>query len=67
MQDVLLKLIPPTNENELFDEAAVKFPTASFALLELDLDDWSKLGEPCATLVHFARPRDLDPELGPEH
>ncbi|MCT2559817.1 histidine phosphatase family protein [Tsuneonella sp. YG55] len=67
MQDVLLKLIPPANENALFDEAAVKFPTASFALLELDLSDWSQLGQPCAKLVHFARPRDLDPELGPEH
>jgi phosphohistidine phosphatase len=67
MQDVLLKLIPPANENALFDEAAVKFPTASFALLELDLSDWSQLGQPCAKLVHFARPRDLDPNLGPEH
>lgn len=67
MQDVLLKLIPPANENALFDEAAVKFPTASFALLELDLQDWTELGAPCASLVHFARPRDLDPDLAPEH
>ena len=66
LQDVLLKLIPPARENALFDEAAVKFPTASFALLELDLADWAALEEPCATLVQFARPRDLDPELGPD-
>ena len=51
----------------LFDEAKVKFPTAAFAVFELDIDDWSQLKEGCGKLVHFARPRDLDPELGPEH
>ncbi|ANY21230.1 Histidine phosphatase superfamily (branch 1) [Tsuneonella dongtanensis] len=67
MQDMLLKLIAPANENALFDEAVVKFPTAAYALVELDIDDWALLDKPCGTLVHFARPRDLDPTLGPEH
>jgi phosphohistidine phosphatase len=67
MQDVLFALVPPANENALFDEAAVKFPTAAFALLELAIDDWSSLQRDCGTIVHFARPRDLDPALGPEH
>ncbi len=67
MQDLLLKLIPPANENALFDEAAVKFPTASFALLELELDDWKAIERAVGLLVHFARPRDLDPNLGPGH
>lgn len=67
MQDVLFALVPPANENALFDEAAVKFPTAAFALLELAIDDWSNLQRDCGKIVHFARPRDLDPALGPEH
>lgn len=67
LQDLLFALIPPANENELFDEAAVKFPTAAYALLELSIDDWASLTKECGTLVHFQRPRDLDPELGPEH
>ncbi len=64
--DMLFELVGPKNENALFDEAKVKFPTAAFAVYELAIDDWSELGSGCGTLVHFARPRDLDPELGPE-
>lgn len=64
--DMVLELVAPDRENALFDEAKVKFPTASFAMFELDIDDWADLGPECGTLVHFTRPRDLDPELGPE-
>ena len=53
--------------NDLFDEAAVKFPTAAFAVLELAIDDWASLTRDCGDLVHFQRPRDLDPSLGPDH
>jgi len=66
LQELLFALVPPHRENALFDEAAVKFPTATFAVIELDIDDWSAIREGCGTLIHFARPRDLDPELGPE-
>ncbi len=66
LQDLLFALVAPANENALFDEAAVKFPTATFALLELAIDDWAALGKECGKLVHFQRPRDLDPSLGPE-
>ena len=65
--DMVFELVSPKNENDLFDEAKVKFPTAAFAVFELDIDDWKDLAEGCGKLVHFARPRDLDPELGPEH
>lgn len=65
--DMLFELVAPANENALFDEAKVKFPTAAFAVFELDIDDWADLRDGCGKLVHFARPRDLDPELGPEY
>lgn len=67
LQEVLFELVDPRNENALFDEASAKFPTAAFAVFECNIDDWSELQKGCGTLVHFARPRDLDPELGPEH
>lgn len=67
LQDTLLDLVSPARENDLFREAVVKFPTATFAVLELKIDAWSELRKHIATLTHFARPRDLDPELGPEH
>ena len=64
--DMVFELVAPENENALFDEAKVKFPTAAFAVFELAIDDWADLDEGCGKLVHFVRPRDLDPELGPE-
>ena len=66
LQEMLFALVPPSGENALFDEAATKFPTATFAVFELDIANWSDLAPDCGRLVHFIRPRDLDPELGPE-
>jgi phosphohistidine phosphatase len=66
LQDVLLDLVSPSNENALFDEASAKFPTAAFAVLECDVEKWQDLKTGGGILSHFARPRDLDPELGPE-
>jgi phosphohistidine phosphatase len=66
LQELIFSLVPPEEENQLFDIAANKYPTAAYAVLELDIDDWSQLDEGCGKLVHMARPRDLDPELGPE-
>lgn len=66
MQELVFDLVAADKENALFDRAARKFPTASFAVLECNIDSWSALAEGCATLTHFTRPRDLDPELGPE-
>jgi phosphohistidine phosphatase len=66
LQELVFRLVDPAEENELFARAAEKFPTATFALLELAVDRWSDLAEGCAKLVRFTRPRDLDPALGPE-
>ena len=63
--DMILELVAPRHENALFDEAKVKFPTAAFAILEMPIDSWADLRPESGTLIHFKRPRDLDPELGP--
>lgn len=65
LQELALDLVAPDAENALFNEVMQKYPTAAFAVLELDIDSWSDLESGCGKLVHFARPRDLDPELGP--
>lgn len=64
--DLVLELVAPSRENALFDEAKVKFPTAAFAVLDLAIDDWADIRSECGTLTQFQRPRDLDPQLGPE-
>ena len=66
LQDVLLELVAPGKENALFKEAVVKFPTAAYAVLECDVAHWSQLKRYCAEVVHFVRPRDLDPTLAPD-
>ena len=66
LQELIFALVSPDAENDLFNEVANKYPTATFAVLELDIDDWSGLRKGCAKIVHLARPRDLDPELGPQ-
>ena len=65
LQDVLLALVSPDEETADFREAMVKFPTASFAVLQLPIDDWTELGQSNGKLIHFKRPRDLDETLGP--
>jgi phosphohistidine phosphatase len=66
LQELLFRLVDPAQENMLFTRAVEKFPTATFAVLELAIDTWRDLAPGCAALTHFTRPRDLDPELGPE-
>ncbi|WP_379547424.1 histidine phosphatase family protein [Qipengyuania sp. DSG2-2] len=66
LQDLLLMLVARDKENALFKEACIKFPTATFAVLDIAIDSWAELGGEAGEVVHFKRPRDLDAELGPE-
>lgn len=66
LQELIFDLVAPENENALFAEVAEKYPTAAFAVLELAIDRWADCRSGCGKIVHLARPRDLDPELGPE-
>ena len=65
--DMVLDLVDPAQENALFDEAKLKYPTGAFAVIELDIEAWDELPAARGRLVHFKRPRDLDPDLGPEY
>jgi phosphohistidine phosphatase len=47
-------------------EVEVKYPTGTLAEIELPVERWSEVTEGVGQLVRFVRPRDLDPELGPE-
>ena len=65
LEDLIFDLVPDDGSSPLRDIVEVKFPTATFAVLELDIDKWEDLSEGCGRLVHLTRPRDLDPRLGP--
>ena len=50
----------------LRDRIADKYPTGALAEIALPVARWRDVGEGGGTLARFIRPRDLDPELGPE-
>jgi len=66
LEDLIFDLVPDDGSSPLRDVVEVKFPTAAFAVLELNIDRWADLTDKCGKLVHLTRPRDIDPELGPE-
>lgn len=65
LEDLIFDLVPDDGTSPLRDTVEVKFPTASFAVLELGIERWADLRDGCARLIHLMRPRDLDPALGP--
>lgn len=54
------------DESGLRGEVEVKYPTGTVAEIALPVDRWAEVASGAGTLVRFIRPRDLDPELGPE-
>ena len=66
LEDLIFELVPDDGSSPLRDIVEEKFPTATFAVLELDIARWDQAEANCARLVHLVRPRDLDPALGPD-
>jgi phosphohistidine phosphatase len=63
LEELVLRL---SARGALRSEVETKYPTATVAEMELPVESWAELREGRATLRRFIRPRDLDPELGPE-
>jgi phosphohistidine phosphatase len=66
LEDLIFDLVPDDGSSPLRDLVEEKFPTAAYAVLELDIAHWSDITRNCGRLVHLTRPRDLDPALGPD-
>lgn len=66
MEDLVFDIVPDDGSSPLRDVVWEKYPTAAIARLELDIDSWADIDRKCGRLTLFIRPRDLDPELGPE-
>lgn len=66
LEDLALMLVPDSGGSELRDALEAKFPTGSLAEMQIDVARWADVRAGGATLTRFVRPRDLDPELGPE-
>jgi phosphohistidine phosphatase len=64
MEELALLLARP--EGPLRAEVEIKYPTGTLAEIALPVDHWSEVSEGRGRIARFIRPRDLDPELGPE-
>jgi phosphohistidine phosphatase len=63
----LVLMLVPGNADGARGEVQVKYPTASLVEMSFPVEHWREIGEGGGTLVRFVRPRDLDPELGPDY
>lgn len=61
LEGLALQLATP---GPLRDEVEIKYPTAALAELVSAVDRWDAFTSP--DLTRFVRPRDLDPNLGPD-
>ncbi len=53
-------------EGPLRTEVEIKYPTGTLAEIQLPVTHWRAVAEGEGTILRFIRPRDLDPELGPD-
>jgi phosphohistidine phosphatase len=62
----LALLLTGRSPDRLREEIEVKYPTGTLAEIGLPAAHWRDVAEASGTVGRFIRPRDLDPELGPD-
>jgi len=65
LEEIALRL-SGSDEAGLRGKVEVKYPTATVAEIELPVESWAEVKEGMGRIERFIRPRDLDPELGPD-
>lgn len=64
--EALALLLTGEDGNGLRGAMAAKYPTGAVAEIRFAIDHWGEVAPGTGSLERFFRPRDLDPELGPE-
>ena len=67
LEQLVLRLVPARASGDARVEVAIKYPTASLAEMTFAVDRWDQVAAGGGDLMRFVRPRDLDPELGPDY
>ena len=66
LEQLVLALVPARTEGPR-EQVEEKYPTASLAEIAFDADRWEDVAGGKGRLLRFVRPRDLDPQRGPEY
>jgi phosphohistidine phosphatase len=66
LEDLILDIVPDVKGNDYRDLVYEKYPTAAVAEMEIDIANWADIDRNKGRITRYIRPRDLDPELGPE-
>jgi phosphohistidine phosphatase len=66
LEQLVLRLVPH-GADDVRSEVEIKYPTASLAEMVFPVERWDQVSDGGGDLVRFVRPRDLDPELGPDY
>ncbi len=64
--EMLALLLTRADEAGLRAEIEMKYPTATVTESALSAERWADVAEGSGTVSRFIRPRDLDPDLGPD-
>ncbi|EMD83852.1 SixA phosphatase family protein [Pacificimonas flava] len=62
----LVFMLTPADENPYRLAVDEKYPTATVCQMRFDVDAWDEVEEGGGTIALLVRPRDLDPQLGPD-
>ncbi|HEX8481541.1 MAG TPA: histidine phosphatase family protein [Allosphingosinicella sp.] len=65
LEELALRLSGP-GADRFRREIEIKYPTGTVVEIELPVERWAEVKDGIGRIVRFIRPRDLDPELGPE-
>lgn len=65
LEELTLRLSSP-GADEFRSEVEIKYPTGTVAVIELPVERWAQVEKGIGKIARFIRPRDLDPELGPD-
>ncbi|HYW14911.1 MAG TPA: histidine phosphatase family protein [Allosphingosinicella sp.] len=65
LEELSLHLSRP-GADDFRSEVEIKYPTGTVAVIELPVERWTDVQEGKGRIARFIRPRDLDPELGPD-
>jgi len=64
LEELALELAADDEDSPMRREVELKYPTATLAEITLPVENWGDVTG--GRIVRFVRPRDLDPDLGPD-